>query len=162
MGLRITKTGDWDKARLAVDGINTRLVPFIKATIFSSGKFVLKKLQGHIDSQDLNWTPLSEKTVELKNGDETIYVETGFLRNNLEVIKVKSSKKDITYFIGASANKTHPSGVSFCDLMIWLEYGTDKMPPRPLIRPTLEEVNDILHSSWLKIIIRFIKGGFKL
>ena len=34
------------------------------------------------------------------------------------------------------------------ELMIWIEYGTDRMPPRPLVRPTFEEVKDMLQKSW--------------
>ena len=159
MGMSLTKTGDWKRAGVVLKGINTKLSPTIKGQLLSDGQFILQKLQSHIDSQDLGWVPLSEKTIELKNGDDTIYIETGYLRGNLSVRKVKSSSKDTVYFIGASAWKKHPSGVKFSDLMIWLEYGTNKQPPRPLIRPTFDEVNDLLKSNWLKTVLNFIRNG---
>ena len=44
------------------------------------------------------------------------------------------------------------------DLMIWLEYGTDKIPPRPLVQPTIEEVEDILKEHWKDLMEELIKG----
>lgn len=159
MGLKLTKVGDWQRAGTVLRGINTKLIPALKARLYEDGNLVLQRMQDHIDSQDLDWEPLTEKTVELKNGDDTIYIETGWLRDNLSVRKVKSSASDTAYFVGASAWKTHPSGVKFSDLMIWLEYGTDKMVPRPLIRPTYDEVEKELNEGWLKTVTDYIKGG---
>ena len=42
--------------------------------------------------------------------------------------------------------------------MIWLEYGTDKIPPRPLVRPTIEEVEDIIKSHWKELFQELVKG----
>ena len=44
-------------------------------------------------------------------------------------------------------------------LMIWLEYGTDKMTPRPLIQPTFEEVQDIIKDNWEECFKKLCKGG---
>jgi HK97 gp10 family phage protein len=160
MSATLTKYGDWSKAGAVLQGLNAKLIPAYKAQLQEDGELILKTLQGHIDNQDLNWTPLSEHTVELKHGDETIYVETGYLRDNLAVRKVRSSGNNFTLFIGASAWKRTPSGVKFSDLMIWLEYGTSKMPPRPLIRPTMEEMDKILRDNWQQLLANFIdKGG---
>ena len=43
--------------------------------------------------------------------------------------------------------------------MIWLEYGTDKMPPRPLIQPTYEEVMGIIEKNWESYFKKLCKGG---
>ena len=134
-----------------------KLKPSFEAQFFEDGQFVLEKMQDHIDSQDLNWTPLAERTVELKGGDTTIYIETGQLRNGLVVRRIKSSAKGSTIFVGASPWKRHESGVRMSDLMIWLEYGTDKMPPRPLVQPTFEEVQDILKEHWTDLMEELVK-----
>ena len=63
-----------------------------------------------------------------------------------------------TLFVGASAWKRTPDGVKFSDLMIWLEYGTDKIPPRPLVEPTIEEVEDILKDHWKDLFESLVKG----
>ena len=43
------------------------------------------------------------------------------------------------------------------ELMIWLEYGTDKIPPRPLVQPTLEEVEDLLKKHWEDLMKELVK-----
>jgi len=102
---------------------------------------------------------LSERTIELKGGDDTIYVETGFLRDNLQVRRIKSVKNGVTIFVGASAWQRTPQGLKFSDLMIWLEYGTDKIPPRPLIRPTFDELEPILKEGYRDILEDLISTG---
>lgn len=149
--MAITKTGDWSKVGIALQSLQ-KLRPTFIAQMQEDSEFVLNTIQGHIDSQDLGWTPLSEKTIELKNGDSTIYVETGFLRNNLKAQKVKSSSSGVTFYIGVDPNATTPSGENLGDIMIWLEYGTHSIPARPLIRPTFDEVKDILEKHWTDLL----------
>ena len=152
-------TGDWNKAGLYLQNLAIKLNPAFQAQFEEDGKFVLTTMQDHIDKQDLSWTPLSEHTVELKGGDDTIYIETGALRNGLSVRRIKSSTKGSTIFVGASPWKRHgPSGRKLSDLLIWLEYGTDKIPPRPLVQPTIEEVQDILQKHWRDLFEDLVKG----
>jgi len=155
----LTLSGDWNKAGLYLQNLAVKLFPAFLAQIDEDGEFVLEKMRGHIDNQDLGWTPLAQRTIELKGGDDTILVETGTLRNGLSVRRIKSSAKGSTIFIGASPWKGHsPSGRKLSELMIWLEYGTNKMPPRPLIQPTIEEVEDILKSNWEGLMKELVKG----
>ena len=156
--LSLKLTGDWNRAGLHLKSLAIKLKPAFEAQLWEDGQFVLKTMQDHIDNQDLNWTPLAERTVELKGGDDTIYVETGQLRDGLTVRRVKSSTKGSTIFVGASPWKKHDSGMSMSELMIWLEYGTDKIPPRPLVQPTIEEVEDILKDNWNDLMKELIKG----
>lgn len=155
----VSKFGDWTRAGAVLQGLSVNLFPAFKAQIQEDGQLLLKTVLGHIDNQDLGWTPLAERTIELKGGNSTIYVETGYLKDNLEVRKVKSPKDGLTLFVGASAWKTTPSGLKFSDLMIWLEYGTDKMPPRPLIRPSWEEVEPIIKNHWKELLKTLTETG---
>lgn len=157
----LSKFGDWTRAGAVLQGLSVNLCPAFKAQLEEDGKLILETMIKHIDAQDLPWTPLSERTVELKGGDTTVYVETGYLRDNLQVRRVKSVANGMTLFIGASAWKTTPGGVKFSDLMIWLEYGTDKIPPRPLIRPTWDEVEPILRDNWVELLQDLIETGGK-
>ena len=150
-------TGDWNRAGLFMKNLAVKLRPAFEAQLWEDGQFVLQKMRDHIDNQDLNWTPLAERTVELKGGDTTIYVETGQLKDGLTVRRVKSSVKGSTIFIGASPWKHHEGGMKMSELMIWLEYGTDKIPPRPLVQPTLEEVESILKNNWKELMKELIK-----
>lgn len=152
-------TGDWNRAGLHLRNLAVQLNPAFQAQFEEDGKFVLETMQSHIDRRDLNWTPLSSHTIELKGGDDTIYIETGELRNGLSVRRIKSSVKGSTIFVGASPWKRHaPSGAKLSDLLIWLEYGTDKIPPRPLVQPTIDEVKDILQKHWKDLFQDLVKG----
>lgn len=151
-------TGDWNKAGIYMKNLAVRLKPAFELQLYEDGEFVLEKIKGHIESQDLQWTPLAERTIELKGGDETIYIETGELYKGLTVRRIKSSTKGSTIYIGASPWKRHKGGMSMSDLMIWLEYGTDKIPPRPVIRPTYEEVQSILKKHWADLMKELLRG----
>ena len=119
--MRISKFGDWTRAGVVLQGLSVNLCPAFTAQLQEDGELILKTIINHIDRQDLSWTPLAERPIQLKGGDSTIYVETGYLKDNLEVRRVKAPKDGLTLFVGASAWKTTPSGVKFSDLMIWLE-----------------------------------------
>lgn len=157
--MSLKKFGDWARAGKVLQGLSVKMFPAFKAQMDESGKLILDTMVSHIDAQDLPWVPLAEKTVELKGGDTTIYVETGWLRDNLSVRLIKSNSTDYTIFVGASPWKTTPDGHKFSDLMIWLEYGTDKMPPRPLIRPTWTEVEPMIKSSWSQVLQDLVNAG---
>lgn len=157
----MSKFGDWTRAGIILQKLSVNLYPAFKAQLEEDGKLILDTIIDHIDAQDLPWTPLSERTIELKGGDDTIYVETGYLKNNLQVRKVRSVANGITLFVGASAWKRTPDGVKLSDLMIWLEYGTDKVPPRPLIRPTWSEVEPVIKNNWRDILQDLIETGGK-
>lgn len=153
----LTLTGDWNRAGVYLKNLAVKLKPAFEAQLYEDGQFVLEKMRGHIDNQDLNWTPLAERTIELKGGDDTIYVETGALRDGLVVRRIKSTTKGSTIFVGASPWKRHEGGMKMSDLLIWLEYGTDKIPPRPLVQPTIEEVENILKTHWKDLMKELIK-----
>lgn len=151
-------TGDWNKAGIYMKNLAVKLKPAFEAQIYEDGQFVLERMKDHIYNQDLNWTPLEDRTIELKGGDDTIYIKTGELVDGLVVRRIKSSAKGSTIFVGASPWKRHSSGMKMSDLMIWLEYGTDKLPPRPLVEPTIEEVEDILKKNWENLMKDLIEG----
>lgn len=159
MGLTLSKFGDWSKAGIVMKSIMLNLKPTYIAKLKECGELYLEEVLGHIDSQDLDWTPLTEHTVALKGGDDTIYVETGFLKSHLKVRKVRSVSNGVTFFIGADPWTTTPSGEKFSDVMIWLEYGTDKMVARPLLRPSWEEVEPIIQSHLRELTQDFVTGG---
>lgn len=150
-------TGDWNRAGVYMKNLAVRLKPAFEAQFYEDGEFVLQRMRSHIDNQDLNWTPLAKRTIELKGGDDTIYVDTGQLRDGLVVRRIKSTTKGSTLFIGASPWKRHEGGMKMSDLMIWLEYGTDKIPPRPLVQPTIEEVEELLKKHWKDLMKELIK-----
>ena len=166
MSMSLKMTGDWKKAGVVLQNLAVRLYPAFELQLQSDGEFVLEKLKGHIDNQDLDWSPLSDRTIALKGGDDTIMIDSGQFRDGLVVRRVKSSTKGSTFFIGASPWKRHTNArtgesVPFDSLMIWLEYGTDKMPPRPLIQPTYDEVIDTITKNWETYFKKLCTSGGK-
>ena len=155
--MTLKMTGDWNRAGVYLQNLAVKLKPAFEGQLYEDGELVLQTMRGHIESQDLSWTPLAERTVELKGGDTTIYVETGALKDGLTVRRIKSSVKGSTIFIGASPWKRHDGGMKMSDLMIWLEYGTDKIPPRPLVQPTIEEVEKIIKDNWKDLMKDLIR-----
>ena len=153
-----TMYGDWARAGVILKRLAVNLNPFAKGMLYEDGQLVLETIQGHIDNQDLNWIPLANSTVKAKGSDD-IYVETGSLRNGLTVRKIKSSKDDLVLFVGASPWKRHaPSGKKMSEILIFLEYGTSRIPPRPLVEPTFEEVKSKIQKEWRGAIADFIGG----
>lgn len=152
MGVSISKFGDWSRAGIVLQTLANEIRPAFKAQLDEDGNLIEKTLKEHINAQDLSWSPLSEKTIELKHGNSKVYIDSGYLRDNLEVRKIRAPSNGYTLFIGASAWKKTDSGVKFSDLMIWLEYGTANIPPRPLIRPTFEEIKPLLENNWKKVL----------
>lgn len=153
MSVSCSLTGDWRKAGIVLKNLATQITPIASAKLYENGELLLERLQGHIDAQDLPW-------VAKKKGDTPIYIETGELRDSLCVRRVKSSATGSTIFVGASPWKTHKeSGLKCSDLMIYLEYGTRKIPARPLVRPTWEEMRDIVKENMSEIGEDIIKMG---
>lgn len=157
MGVYVSKFGDWTRAGVVLQGLSVKLFPAFVARMEEDGKFIVETIQGHIDAQDLPWTPLSARTIALK-GHDTIYVESGFLRDNIKARKIRSSANGLTIFVGANAWTKH-GGKKLSDLMIWLEYGNGRVPARPLIRPTYEEVEPILRSQWESLLKELVETG---
>lgn len=158
MKLYVSKFGDWTKAGIVMQALSVSLTPAFRAQLNEDGELLLKNLVSHIDRQDLPWAPLSESTIA-KKGHSTVYYEEGYLRDNLEVRKVKAPANGLTLFVGASPWKRTKSGVKFSDLMIWLEYGTYRIPPRPLIRPTWEETYPVIQENWQALLKNLIDSG---
>ena len=148
-GLTLELTGGWNAAINLLSKLVRDIKPEYTAQLNEDAELVLKKLQGHIDAQDLGWAPLSDTTVALKGGDTTILVETGTLRNSMKVKRISAG--DIAFFVGPDGTEPR-TGVSSQQLMLWIEGGTDRMPPRPLLKPTLDEVKDILKRHWKEIL----------
>jgi hypothetical protein len=56
--------------------------------------------------------------------------------------ELKASLRDFTIRAGALTGKEHPSGEALADVVMWNEFGTDKAPERPFIRPAFTENRD--------------------
>ena len=89
-------TGDWNKAGLYFQNLAVKLYPAFEAKIWEDGQFVLERMRGHIDNQDLDWIPITTKTIELKGGDDTIY-QTGTERHCGEGGQLSTKKQQMVF-----------------------------------------------------------------
>jgi HK97 gp10 family phage protein len=152
-------TGDWKNAGIALDWLPASMSAMAHAKLMETGELLLDRMVEHIDKQDLNWESLARYTIE-KKGNDKVYVETGWLRDNLGVRRVATKPNKKRIFVGASPWKTHkPSGKKFSELMIMLEYGTEDTPARPLMRPTWEEMQDEVEEIWSDALDELIRKG---
>ena len=158
MPMSMTKTGDWDKLNQVLSKIKSSgIVPAFRGKLNDMGDYVVEKIQGHIQSQDLNWSPLSDRTIELKAGDDRIYIDTGLLMNSF-CAKVTTKGSDFCLYVGVDPNATTNDGTKLSDVLIYMEYGTDSQVPRPLIQPTAKEVTPIIKKEVAEAIKKVLRG----
>ena len=58
--------GDWSRAGVALRGLSKNMTSVFTAVVDKDGEMIRERLVGHIDSQDLGWTPLADSTVILR------------------------------------------------------------------------------------------------
>lgn len=160
MSLNVTKTGDWSKALQFFERIKSiGILPIYKTKLSDLGEKASQMLQEHIRKQDLSWTPLSQSTITVKNGDNRIFIDTGTLMNNLKVCKVTSSSNDLSIFIGVDPDVSYEDGTKISDVLIYMEYGTSNMVARPLFRPTKEELTPMFTKECKEILKDILSEG---
>lgn len=149
-------TGDWNRLK---KNLSRRNVKELTSAVDEQAKVLQKTIQGHIDRQDLGWSPLSKNTIRLKHGNSTIYVDTGTLRNSITTNKISSS--DTYYSVGVKVKdgKSPKNGESLSNIMNYMEYGTARQPARPLIRPSWEEKRSSIKSAIQKAVVEFFTKG---
>ena len=153
--------GEWQTAGVTIDFLGKRLTDCATNAMKEAGEDLADVMRGHIDKQDLGWTPLAEYTVRMK-GSDVIYIETGDLyRNAFKVRQLKATKKGSSFFVGANPWTKHkPSGQKMNVVLTELEYGTEKIPPRPIVRPSYEEFQRQLPKRFAKYMkLELGKGG---
>lgn len=149
-------TGDWNRLKKT---LSRRNVKQLTGAVDEQAKVLQKTIQGHIDKQDLGWSPLSKNTIRLKHGNSTIYVETGTLRNSIETTKISSSDTYYSVGVRVKEGKSARSGESLANIMNYMEYGTARQPARPLIRPSWEEKRSSIKANIQKAVVEFFTKG---
>jgi hypothetical protein len=102
-------------------------------------KAIAEDAKEAIDQQTYNWAPLSKRYLEYKiqrGFDPRIYIKTRELYNSISW-GVTHGK----IWTGIPSRKIHPwtgkRRIPISQIARWLEFGTSKMPPRPIWRPLL-------------------------
>lgn len=138
-GFTAKKIGDWT----GVENFFKSLGVEMKKKINQSQWEICKKLRDtvihHIQDQDLNWQDLSERTTKRKKKNkDIILIDTETYINNIKLWRQGGKA-----FVGVKKGtlyKRKDATVSLERVAIWLEYGTSKMPARPLWNPSIDEL----------------------
>lgn len=99
------------------------------------------KLKEFIDTQKFKdmWIPLSNSYLAYKKKKGyslKIWEATGHLKNSIIYWRRRS-----TFMVGVHGNKIYPgTDLKVRDVVLFMEYGTTKMPARPLFRPTVSYI----------------------
>ena len=167
--MSLNRSGQWREANIFLGNLSRNITKDMDDALQKSAELVLERLRERIDSGGSDWAPLEPRTVKLK-GHDTIYIESGWLRKNLDIRKLtnmQSGERGKTVIIGASPWKTHPSvaragrALKFSDLMTYLEYGTTRMVGRPLLVPVFEAVDSEVIKIFKEAVFYMVKrsGG---
>jgi len=134
------KYGDWEQLELWSQMMKqAKYRRRFESDMRALGRAIADKVRAHIRQQDLSWPPLSAVTVA-KKGFKTIYVETSDYYNKINA-QLKTGRPGGGMELTVSVRGRHPSsGMKMQTLGEMLEYGTTKMPARPLWRPTFAEL----------------------
>jgi len=150
--------GDWNKTSLMLQSLPAVISKGARAALEKDAKTIKETIVKHIKSQDLPWAPLSPITIKLK-GHDTIYVDTGELRDSISITSQKTGMLTWSILIGWKPDAIHKdSGLPYAKLIMWLEFGTSKMPARPLIRPVEKELENIINKGMLASLRSIFTG----
>lgn len=135
--------GDWEKVKSwAQDKKRQPIDKEIKKAMMAWGRDVIKRLKKHIEDQDLEWAPLSPAT---KKTTKTTLLEKGEYKRSIKGELNDKDKFNITLDI--YPHGTHSKNSIPMDLLgSYHEFGTSKMPSRPLWRPVANEA--VMTKEW--------------
>ena len=148
----LQKDSGWKSTEKVLTSLKKNMYSEIKKYVQEVGDEAVQIIRRHIEMQDLGWTPLSPVTVQKKRSSDA-WVETGTLKESVKTIVEKDDGKDFSLFVGVPRNGYNADGTSLADIAYYLEYGTVHIPARPLIRPTTEEVQQILKQAGMKNVL---------
>lgn len=123
--------GDFKNLKALFNNLDKNVVGEVKDYLKEEAYDIKEEIQNSIKSQTGNWQSLAKATVENKGHNKILY-ETGQL---VDSIDVQGSGDE--YVVAPTGQHTH--NISNSELAILHEYGTSKMPPRPIFRPVYEK-----------------------
>lgn len=121
-------TGDWSELKAKLKDISRgKVKDDMEEQLQDSAEDLKEAMQQYIRGQEGTWQPLAQATVKKKNGDDTILIETGEMVDSIEV----TPQGDDQYVISATGQRNQ-------EILKYHEYGTSRMPSRPVVRPVFE------------------------
>lgn len=152
----------FEKAVGLINSLKEMLTIASKQTALDVGDKAQKLLIAHIDNQDLNWIPLSEKYLQKKKKEglqTNIWEATSDLKKAIAI-----SQFDKSVAIGVLKGRKNREGEDLALIASVLEYGSAKrnIPARPLFRYTAEELKSYIKEKkpFYKILFEKLKRFF--
>lgn len=147
--------GDWRELGVWLRTAKTKPISAgIKKAFDILGKAVSERLKFHIREQDLPWPSISPNT---RKKSPKILFESGEFMNSIDHRVTTSGRYHIQVDItprGTHSKAKLPMGL----LASYFEYGTSKMPARPLWRPVMNEIP--MMPEWKEMLKTSVKLGF--
>jgi len=129
-------------SRLLVEATGSSRVPDKLQQEFASwlADTMAEMLVDYINLQHYlgRWTPLSPAYKEWKESvglSTDIWIATGTLRDSIRSKKISGG-----YSVGPDPHAEYENGVSVLDVARWMEFGTSRMPARPLFGPVTDNI----------------------
>lgn len=131
--------GDWQGVYRFFDSMGIEVKKKALQAQWDICKQLKRVVVGHILAQDLPWEKLAPATRRNKTENkDMIYIDSETYLNNIKVWKHNGQA-----FVGVKKGTTYKrksGNVSLERVAIWMEFGTSKMPARPLWGPSIEEL----------------------
>lgn len=140
-------TGDWDKIQKFCSNFGKDLEKEGKKYISEQSKMVQQTVQDKIKSGE-GMKALKPSTIA-KKGSNRPLIETGTL---LDSISVEINGLSFT----VKPTGDNPSGLTNEQQAIYHEFGTERIPPRPFMRPSYEEVEPKLKEEISEVVSNII------
>lgn len=140
--LEIKMFGQWSKVDMLGTGLPQSIQAGYDAGINIVGARILRIVKRAIKSgtppigSGVYWPPLSPETID-RHGPHGIYDLTGTYARVIDIQRYKNR----TYVgIPKGARLSHKSSLSLNEVAILLEYGGQRIPPRPLWAPSYKSL----------------------
>ncbi|MFZ2949455.1 MAG: hypothetical protein WA003_08210 [Desulfuromonadaceae bacterium] len=135
-------TGDWAALKRVLNEASPKMKSESRRTIGRQLKLIEAKVLGHIDKQDLEWTPLSEaytKHKEKKKLSPDILRATNQMYSNITT----AQEGNFSGAVGVKRGVKSKDGADVTDIALIHEQPDDdgkKIPARKLWKPTFDEM----------------------
>lgn len=111
-------------------------------------EIIRKEFSDAIDDQRFKnyWPPLSLFYLRYKRVHHLsmkTWKATGLLQKS-----IVAKRRAISYYVGIDPNKRYHNGAKVIDIAACMEYGTSRMPARPLFRPIFEDIRKHVRDYW--------------
>lgn len=140
-------TGDWDDIQKFCKNFGKEFEKEGSKYIEEQSKMVKDTVQRRIKNGE-GMKALKPNTIK-KKGSSKPLIETGTLLDSISI-----EIKGLSLKVGPTGN--NPSGLSNEEQALYHEFGTQRIPPRPFMRPSYEEVEPKLKDEICEVVSNII------